>query len=238
MAKTLVQALPFWLDGMRLRALARSVDLQLERDAVEQTTFGATAVVNVAGLRNLTLNATLLADAIQGQSPPAPQSATAFLVSVGGDAETDGSAVYSFVGRLTALSWGGAPGDALEPQISLAAEVAAGGRGLILAPDAARTASGAGTGRQFGALASGARLLAGVHVFSVSGTSPSLTVTLQSDDASDFPSPVARATLGPLTSAGAAWAVVDGPVSDDWWRVSWTISGTSPSIQFAAVIAA
>lgn len=240
MPASIVQAVPFWLDERRMRAVARSVEVNMERDAVEQTTFADTFKTHVAGLGSVSISATAIADLIQGsvQSPPSAMDVSPRLLTIGGAGETDGSPVYAFAVRTLASSWGGATGDALEPKIEMAAEYSAGGKGLILHPDQSRSASGNGTARQFGALTDGQRLLFGLHVFSVAGTSPQLTVTLQTDDTSAFSSPTAVASLGPVNSPQGLFTVVAGPVTDTWWRVVWTISGTSPVFQFAAVIAA
>lgn len=238
MAVQIVQALPLWLGSTKLRALARSVELTLDREAVEQTTFADSTKVHAAGIRSVSVSATAIADAIQGISPPSPLDVSPSLITIGRDSEADGASIFAFVCRMTSLSFGGSVGDALEPSMELAAEYSAGGSGLILAPAATRTVSGTGTGRQFGALATGASALVGVHVFSVAGTSPSLSVTLQTDDASAFASPTAVKTVGPISTIGGYYDVVIGPVTDTWWRATWTISGTSPSIEFAIIIAA
>jgi len=108
-------------------------------------------------------------------------------------------------------------------------------RGKLLHPGGtARTSSGAGTALQLGALSSTQRLYAALHVLSVSGTStPTLTVTVQSDNAEGFPSATARISFTGATAKSYQWGSVDGAVTDDWWRVSWTISGTDPSFLFA-----
>ena len=62
----------------------------------------------------------------------------------------------------------------------------------------------------------------------VSGTS--LVVLVESDDAMGFGSPTTRATFTTLTTAAGSESVtITFPtgVADTWWRVSWTIVGTS-----------
>ena len=66
-----------------------------------------------------------------------------------------------------------------------------------------KTASGNGTARQLGAVQSGQKLYAALHVIAVSGTTPSLTVVVQSDDTSDFLSPTDRITFAAATAIGA-----------------------------------
>jgi hypothetical protein len=106
-------------------------------------------------------------------------------------------------------------------------------RGQVLHGPTARTATGTGTAVQIGAVSSTQRLYVGLHVFSVSGTTPSLTVAIQSDNAGAFSSPTTVTTLTAATTIGSQITRVAGPITDDWFRVSYTISGTDPSFLFA-----
>jgi len=96
-----------------------------------------------------------------------------------------------------------------------------------------RTASGNGTGQQLGALAAGQKLFASLHVLTVSGGSPSLTVAVQSAT-SQGGSYTSRITFGAKTAPGYEWGSVTGAISGDpaWWRANWTISGSTPSFVF------
>jgi hypothetical protein len=104
-------------------------------------------------------------------------------------------------------------------------------RGSVLhPPGTARTSTGSGTAVQIGAVSAAQALYAGLHVYSIAGTSsPTITVKIQSDDNSGFTSPTDRVTFTAATAVGGQWGTVAGAVTDDWWRATWTISGTSPS---------
>lgn len=108
-------------------------------------------------------------------------------------------------------------------------------RGKLLHPGStARTSSASGTGRQLGEVIEGKSLYAALHVLSVSGTdTPTLTVKVQSDDDTGFASATDRISFTGATAKGYQWGSVAGPVTDDWWRVTWTVSGTDPSFLFA-----
>lgn len=100
-------------------------------------------------------------------------------------------------------------------------------------PGTARTATGNGTAVQLPAVAAGQYLYASLHVLSVSGTStPTLTVTIASDDTSGFASPVTRISFAAATARGGQILRAVGPITDTWYRASWTISGTTPSFLF------
>lgn len=107
-------------------------------------------------------------------------------------------------------------------------------RGQIMHPQGtARTATGTGTGLQVGAVLATQRMYANLHVLSVAGTTPSITVTLQSSVDNTFSSPTTRITfLADTVLDGQALSVL-GPITDTWWRAAWTISGTTPSFLFA-----
>jgi hypothetical protein len=100
----------------------------------------------------------------------------------------------------------------------------------------ARSTTGSGTAINLGAVAAGERLYASLHVLSVSGTStPTLTVTVQSDDAEGFADPTTQLTFDAATAVGGQILRTDGTaITDTWWRVGWTITGTDPSFLFAA----
>jgi hypothetical protein len=99
-------------------------------------------------------------------------------------------------------------------------------------PGTARTATGTGTANQVGALTANQSLYCNLHVYSVSGTTPSITVRIESDNAVGFPSPVTVGTFTAATGLGGQHMRIAGPITDDWFRAAWTISGTTPSFLF------
>lgn len=107
-------------------------------------------------------------------------------------------------------------------------------RGQILHPQGtARTTTGNGTGLQLGAVLASQRLYANLHVLSVSGTTPSLTVKVQSSVDNTFASPTDRITFTAATALSAQASSLLGAVTDTWFRATWTITGTTPSFLFA-----
>jgi hypothetical protein len=97
------------------------------------------------------------------------------------------------------------------------------------------TGSGNSTGRQLGALTAAQRMYAALHVTAKSGT-PTLDVTVKSDDNSGFTTPVTRGTFAQKTNIGAEWLVINGPQTDGWWRISYTIAGTTPTFDFMVTL--
>ncbi len=110
-------------------------------------------------------------------------------------------------------------------------------RGLVAhPPGTARTASGTGSSFQVGALSATQSLYVNLHVLSVSGTTPSLTVRIESDNATGFPSATTVGTFTAATAVGGQHMRIAGAVTDDWFRAAWTISGTTPSFLFVVTL--
>lgn len=104
-------------------------------------------------------------------------------------------------------------------------------------PGTARTATGTGTGLNLGAVASGDRLYASLHVLSVAGTTPSITARVESDDTSGFASPTTQLTFTAATAqSGETLRTAGTDITDTWYRLAWTITGTSPSFMFTAAL--
>ncbi|MFD7428407.1 hypothetical protein ACFV6Z_15365 [Streptomyces sp. NPDC059818] len=100
-------------------------------------------------------------------------------------------------------------------------------------PGLARTTTGTGTPVQLGAIPAGKRLYAALHVLSASGTTPSITARIESGDAT-ISSPTTRLTFGAAAAPGGQILRGDGTaVADAYYRVAWTVTGTTPSFMFA-----
>jgi hypothetical protein len=61
-------------------------------------------------------------------------------------------------------------------------------------------------------------------------------VLLESDDNGSFTGATTRHTFAQNTAISSEWASVAGAVTDDYWRISWTVGGGSPD--FTVVCAA
>jgi hypothetical protein len=110
-------------------------------------------------------------------------------------------------------------------------------RGLSMHPSGtARIATGNGTAVDFLAgPAANQAVYANLHVLSVAGTAgPTLTVAVQSATASNFASPNARGTFTVANAVGGQAIKITNPGTDRYWRVTYTITGTSPSFLFVS----
>jgi hypothetical protein len=106
-------------------------------------------------------------------------------------------------------------------------------RGRLEHAKAQRTATGTTTGSQLGALSATQRLYCALHVFSGTGT---MDLAVQSDDNSGFTSATSRLSMTQATGATSELKSVAGAITDDWWRVSYTLA-SSPDFTFAVALA-
>lgn len=101
--------------------------------------------------------------------------------------------------------------------------------GVVADPLTTRTATANGTILAMTGPTASQRLYCGLHVEAASGTTPSLTVTIQSATLVGFGSPTTRATFTAATATGWQFISVAGAITDGFWRAVFTISGTTPS---------
>ena len=102
--------------------------------------------------------------------------------------------------------------------------------GQVMQEDETLSATGQSTGFQFGALSAGETLRAAMFV--LTATAGTLDMTIESDDNSGFTSATTRMTFSQFSAVGTEQQTVAGAITDDWWRVNYTIA-TGP---FVAVV--
>jgi hypothetical protein len=215
----------------RLNACALDYGAELR----DNTAFGDVARSRIAGLKNAAIAVEGYADeTVYNPAAFAMIGASMFPVSVlNGPAIGDQAYGFEAVAGSFPLLEGGI-GDMA--RFALQAEGGDGSPGIFsgkVLNNQNRTGSGNGTEVQLGAVAAGQRLYACLHVLSVGGSTPTLDLKIQSD-ATGFASPTDRITFGQKNAIGYDFQSVAGPVTDDFWRVSWVIGGTgSPNFTFA-----
>jgi hypothetical protein len=100
------------------------------------------------------------------------------------------------------------------------------GESVVPVPSTTQTATGSGTGFS---METAATLRLTLNITAVSGTTPSMTVNVQtSEDGSTW---TAVASFAAATAVSTQRKVFTG--LDRYARVTWTISGTTPSFTFS-----
>jgi hypothetical protein len=151
---------------------------------------------------------------------------------------TVGTLAYVTYGLQTSYKLGDQVGE-IAPWVAKTAGSWPVARGQIAhPPGTARTATGTGTALQLGPIAAKRRLYAALHVLSVAGTAgPTITARVETDDNSNFTSAATALTFAPATAPGGQILRTDGTASTDtWYRLAWTITGTTPSFLLAAAL--
>lgn len=153
--------------------------------------------------------------------------------------ETGAEGEVGYAARVIEAEY--APGAKIGDVLSF--NVTAEGDGILLRPTlisaAQLSVSGVGTAFNLGAVAGGKSLYPVMHVLAVEGTSPTLDLVIESDDAGAFASPITRASFAQAAGRGAQWlGPIAGDITDTWWRARWTIGGTnSPKFLVAVGLA-
>ena len=241
MAAFVLDNAKLYVGGYDLSGDSHSINLVTSVEEKDSTTFGSAGYRSrLGGLRTFTLQGQGFVEYGVGENDAvlfANLGSTSSLLTVAADGGAAGEIGYfgqALHGRYESF-------DAVGEIMPFTTDFAGSGsliRGTIL-EDAgtARTSTGNGTARAIGAASASQKLYAGLHVLSVSGTTPVLTVKVQSDDASGFASPTDRVTFSAASAVGSQWATpVAGAIADTFYRVSWTISGTNPSFLFAVTV--
>jgi hypothetical protein len=232
-----------YLDRYDISGFLNSVKLDYAATALNDTRMGHTTTVNKGGVKTVNL-------AIAGFGDPASAGMEAIAYDRIGTANLP----------VTASPLGGAPGDVgyffQALKVTMSAPFANHGelapyagtattsegplvRGKVFVSDAtAKTASGTSGILQLGDVGATERVYAALHVLAVSGTNPTLDVTVRSDDLVGFATPTTRLTFTQATAPTSQLLTSAlGVTTDAFWRVDYTIGGTdTPSFLFVVIV--
>lgn len=224
-----------------LSGWSNTVELEAEAEEKDVTTFGATGFRSfLGGMKQVMVKSAGFWEAGSAVLPDdrfwTDLGVSAVPMTVTPTGATVGD--VSYITRVTRLKYnfGDKVGEILPFESEANGDGTALVRGLV-ADNQVRTVTGTTAIRTLVAPTATTRVYAAIHVVAVSGTSPSLTATLQGDDAIGFPSPATVATSSAITAPGSIWLVGPYGVSlDSFFRLSYTISGTSPQFSVIATI--
>lgn len=231
-------------DELDLSCFTRDITVGVEAAEVDATTFCSGGwMVPIAGLRSAMWTAagpTDMATATASQTSAVDEVLAVdlglnYVLSAVPAGASAGAVAYFGQGVLmnrTVLD--GAVGDLATHSVSFSGSRIIRG---IVEHTATLTANGDSTGTQLGAVSASQRIWAAVHFLTAGGTStPTITVKIQSDDNGSFTSATDRITFTAQTAKGAQFGSTLGAIADDYWRATWTVSGTSPSFQTRILI--
>lgn len=219
-----------FLGGYNLSGYHNSIDMSYGAEMLDDTVFGTSGTrSSKPGLKTFEFNGSIFWDDTIDGIVYNRIGAAREVMSFSPDGNTLGDRGYTIRavnGKYNPLS--GEVGALIQSEFSGASANTPLVRGAVMIPLGARTLTGNLTGVQLGAISAVQRLYAGLHVVAASGTTPSLTVRLQSSTTLGGVY-TTRLTLTAMTAIGGQWAELAGPQTDQYWRADWTISGTTPS---------
>ena len=245
MAENYVQGNKLYVAGNDRSSNWTAISLQIGRETIDWTKGSDTTRLMMPGLKMASLEVEGVTDfADDGQD----EDAAAFLDltnapiivcatpgSTSGDEGTFAYAMNAVAGSYTPMQ--NKIGERVNFTLSAqaASQVA---RGTIMHDgDTARSTTANGTARQLGAVSATQRVFACIQCLSASA-GDTLDVLITSDALEAFGSPTTRFTFTQITTTGAyQWMELAGPITDDWWRVQWTVGGAAISMNFVVFLA-
>lgn len=224
-----------FFDGYDMTGVTNALGLDYSADAIDETTLGDDTRINKGGLKVVTASLNGFFEPTEDKVIYDTIGAADKVLTISRNG-TEGQPAYTFKAMKGSYS----PGASVGELFSFSLDVLATGnlvRGTLMENNTAVTANGDGTAQQLGAVAAGKKMYAALHVLGASGTSPTLDVTIESDATNTFAGgETTRITFTQATVIGGQWQEVDGAITDQWWRVSYTIGGTSPDFDFIVVL--
>ncbi len=234
MSTQVIKNRPSWLGGLNISENAHTMAIDYGAEAQDNTVLTDTTRSNTGGLLTFGFSIDAYSDftdvdlaLFNGVNADVPLT---FATETGADDEV---AFLINTLQLTHSPITGGVGDMAGTNVSGNARGKL-ARGIIEISTATPT-TGTTTGSQIGALSSSQRMYANLHVTAVAGST--LDVIVQSDDNSGFTSPTNRITFTQASGVTSEHLSVAGAITDDYWRLSYTISGGSFTFAVALGIA-
>lgn len=197
-----------------------------DSEGAEEVTAGLSkAAFSVAGRWNA-------GDAMADEDGQAHIGAIADVVSLVPESGAEGDRAFSARVCLLNYSAGGDVGGLIDFSLDGRSDGVMFRGDVVKSARDTETVDGDGTAFELGALEVGERMFAALHILDVTGE---LAVTVESSDDEAFTEPLMQAEFAATSEAGAQWRNVAGPLTDPWWRVTWTLTGADPSARFAVV---
>lgn len=225
-----------WFDGYNLTGISNALNWDCSLETADATVLGDDTRVNKPGLK-------VAAAGIAGffDSDPYDKALFESLSASGkvlsfGISGTEGDPVYSMQCLIGSYKPEGSNGEMF--RFSLDAACAGRAiRGTLMENNSAAVTSSQGTARQLGAVSATQKLYAALHVIGTDGTDPTIDIEIESDNDSGFASATSRISFTQFDDVGSEWKELSGAITDDWWRVKWTLGGTDPSFDFIVILA-
>jgi hypothetical protein len=223
-------------EGYEITTDHNTLNYELSQDLPQVTTFGSDSHSYIVGLQGSSYS-------FNGFFESDGTSAINDIQTIDWDAVSDhvltvvapeggaGDVAYTFPGVDSSFTpFAGSIGDAASFTLAGSGTGVA-FRGTVFEPGTtARSTSSNSSAYQLTGVTSGQTARASLHVIAATG-SPTLDVTIESDDSGAMSTPTTRLTFTQATGQGAEIVTSATTTTDDYWRAAWTFGGTG-SITF------
>lgn len=227
---------------LNLSAVQDSMQASVSQDAKDVTTFGSGGFATyVPGFKTLNCSASGVQDFASGGIDEffRVNGTTQTLLTIAPIGDTVGNAaVFTKTIIPEDVFLIAKVGDVPTWKFSFVSQATPMVQGLVTSSSSATvTATGNSTTQQVGAPSAAQTVYCAIHVLSITGTaSPTLTCQLASA-ATSGGSYTTRGSAGSgLTAIGTQWLTAAGAQTDTWWRLNFTVSGTTPVFTIIASI--
>lgn len=222
-----------YVDGLDLTCAANQCDWTEEVDSLDSTTYcdGDTRTY-IPGLRKSSV--AFMGLFTEAAMPQRDLLGTTVVLTSTANPGTAGSP--SFMASGLEAKWGldSNIGQIIKTTATFDGQGALGvTQGKLILPSTVISAGASTAGVQIvGGVASLGHLVGTLHCFAVSG-GPTVTAIIESGSSGAFSSPTTVATFVDVTASGAQKVSVAGPITDTWFRLTYTISAGSATIAAA-----
>jgi len=236
MATQVLKNVGIWMDKYDVAGDTNAASLDFGAPEVDKTTFNDTFRTIDFGIVTITFTAEGFFNAATGELEDdlLTNLALAGKPYTIAPTSTVGDVAYLFPALQSNYNFGGQVGEMLKFSID-ATGSGAGARGT-LEFKSTDTTDGSSTGSQLGAVTASQNLYATLHVTAASGTTPTLDVDVESDDNGSFTSSTVQGSFTQATTTTSELITIAGAITDDYWRINYTIGGTSPSFTFTVAL--
>jgi hypothetical protein len=239
MSKETLKNLRIYLDGYELTTRSNTAMLEGSKDAPDVTVFCSDWKEYLGdGLKDFTagIGGFMEIDEADAAIFNELDDSGGFVLTLTTQMQAVGGLVFFMHAIESSLKLFGNVGDVAPFQIGALSGSSRISRGVILAPSDAVSADRTGAAVQIAAAEAGLTLNIGLHVTDVSGSTPTLTMTIESDSTSGFSSPTTLYTSSSFVLPGAEYAEVTLASSDTYFRIKHDVGGTGSSFTTLASI--
>lgn len=223
-----------FVDGFEMQSEMNALSVDPSKETKEDTAFGQNTRSFVPGLKTVAMNVSGICKQVNEANLSDIDNEN--VVVTFSDENSEGAVAYSFKSSQSSYNKSFTHGELVEFSFDAFAtnDMV---RGYIASIEKNVTTDGVGSALNLGAITSGQKLYASLHVLSVSD-SDSLDVDIEMDATGAFSgSESVVASFNTASLPTSEWVEVEGPLTGDYFRAVHAVTGTDVSIDYVLFLA-